>query len=149
GGGAGGAGAAGAGLLLGPLLIVVVAIIAMIAAVSAVSKALYSLGQQGYETALRVADYNGALFAAKTQLEFGRLKRDVQTAGSLADNGSKFMGALNDLEDAIRPLTDMLQNVGLQFITLLAKIATDIVQLLVKFIVFSRIIEMLEWLISH
>lgn len=130
GGGAGGAAGGGAAAAAGSLAVagMVVGVIAFVGAIAAAAKGLYELGQQGYETALRVAEYDAALYGAKTQLEISRMFRDMKTANSLSDNGAKFMDSLNNLEETVRPITDFLQNHGLELLTAI----TNVVNALIK-----------------
>lgn len=136
--GSGGSGAgpvpptgSGGGAVTGMVLTGVV-ILAFVAAVISATKALINFGKQGYETALRVAEYNGALASAKAQLEVGRLMRDIKTSNNLSENGAEFIKSLNELEEALRPITDFLQSAGLAVLTILTDMATKIIQAMNK-----------------
>lgn len=124
GGGAGGAAAGGAmagGAAIAGLAVVFVAIAAAAAAVVA---ALYKLGMAGYETALRVAQFDGQLAAAKSQLDVSRMMRDIGTARTLSEAGSGFMKSLDKLEQALRPLTDGAMEVGLNAMIVIVDFVT-------------------------
>lgn len=109
----GGAGAGGGAAIAG----VALAFVAIVAAAAVVVSALYKLGMQGYETALRVSQFNGQLAAAKAQLDVSRMMRDIGTANALSESGEGFMKALNKLEETLRPLTDGAMRTGLEFMT--------------------------------
>ncbi|TXH16716.1 MAG: hypothetical protein E6R03_04985 [Hyphomicrobiaceae bacterium] len=96
---------------------VALAFVAIVAAAAVAVQALYKLGMQGYETALRVSQFNGQLAAAKAQLDVSRMIRDIGTANSLSESGKGFMEALNKLEDTLRPITDGAMKAGLEFMT--------------------------------
>ncbi len=117
--GAGGGGAAAGGGMAGGAAVAGVALVfvAIVAAAAMAVQALYKLGMQGYETALRVSQFNGQLAAAKAQLDVSRMLRDVQTANSLSESGKGFMEALNKLEETLRPITDGAMKAGLEFMT--------------------------------
>lgn len=127
GGAASGGGMAIAGLVLG--------FIGIIAISATVVSALHKLGMQGYETALRVSQFDGQLAAAKAQLDVSRMLRDVQTARSLSESGAGFMKALDKLEAAMRPITDGALDVGLRALTEIVLLLTDSLHLLTKAIV--------------
>lgn len=130
-GGAGGGAAAGGGAGLG-LAAAVVGVIAFVAVIYMAIKALYNLGMQGYQTALRVAQFDGQLAAAKAQLDVNRLMRDIQTARDLSKSGADFMKALNRLEDTLRPLTDGALKIGLEFLTWVTNSLVEAFQFLLK-----------------
>lgn len=117
GGGAGGAAAGGAMAGGAAVAGVALAFVAIVAAAAVAVQALYKLGMQGYETALRVSQFNGQLAAAKAQLDVSRMIRDIGTANSLSESGKGFMEALNKLEDTLRPITDGAMKAGLEFMT--------------------------------
>ena len=120
GGGAAAGGAAGGGMATGGMILGGLALgaVALIAVVGVVVAALAKLGMQGYETALRVAQFDGQLSAAKAQLDVSRLMRDIGTARTLSEAGAGFMKSLDKLEAALRPITDGGMKVGLEFMTL-------------------------------
>lgn len=135
--GAGGAGAAGGGAASGGGMGVVaggliLGFTALIAVAAVAANALYKLGMQGYETALRVAQFDGQLAGAKAQLDVSRMMRDIQTARTLSESGAGFMKALDKLEAALRPITDGALNVGLLFLTEVVEALTTAFQLLLK-----------------
>jgi hypothetical protein len=136
-GGAGGGGAAAGGAMAGGAAIagVALAFVAIVAVAATVVSALYKLGMQGYETALRVSQFDGQLAAAKSQLDVSRMLRDVQTARTLSESGAGFMKALDKLEAAMRPITDGALDVGLRALTEIVLLLTDAFHLLTKAIV--------------
>lgn len=131
-GAAGGAMAGGGGMALAGL---VLGFIGLIAVTATVVSALHKLGMQGYETALRVAQFDGQLAAAKAQLNVSRMLREVQTARTLSESGAGFMKALDKLEAAMRPITDGALDVGLRALTEIVLLLTDAFHLLTKAIV--------------
>lgn len=120
GGGAAAAGGAAAGAAGGLTALtiatggVILVFVGIVAAATAAGKALYDLGMKGYETSLRVAQYDGALAGAKAQLEVGRLMRDVQSAERLSSSGEKVIKAFDKLEETLRPFTDQALIVGME-----------------------------------
>jgi hypothetical protein len=137
-GGAGGGGAAVGGAATGGGMAIaglVLGFIGIIAISATVVSALHKLGMQGYETALRVSQFDGQLAAAKAQLDVSRMLRDVQTARSLSESGAGFMKALDKLEAAMRPITDGALDVGLRALTEIVLLLTDSLHLLTKAIV--------------
>jgi hypothetical protein len=130
--GAGGAAAGGAGGMGAVIGGVVLGFTAVIAVAALAANALYKLGMQGYETALRVAQFDGQLAGAKAQLDVSRMMRDIQTARTLSESGAGFMKALDKLEAALRPITDGALNVGLLFLTEVVQALTSAFQLLLK-----------------
>ncbi len=131
---AGGAtsGAAGGGMLLPG---VILGFVGLVAVTATVISALHKLGMQGYETALRVAQFDGQLAGAKAQLDVSRMLRDVQTARSLSESGAGFMKALDKLEAAMRPITDGALDFGLRALTEIVLLLTDALHLLTKAVV--------------
>lgn len=136
-GGAGGAGAAGGAAVGGGMLTagLILGFVGLIAVTATVVSALHKLGMQGYETALRVSQFDGTLAAAKAQLDVSRMLRDVQTARSLSESGAGFMKALDKLEAAMRPITDGALDLGLRALTEIVLLLTDALQLLTKAVV--------------
>ena len=119
---AGGGGAAGVGVVAGGAAL---AILAFVAALAIAIGGVIKLGKQGYETALRVAHLDGGLTEAKAQLDVSRLMRDIHTARNLSESGSNFMAALDNLEDAFRPLTDGAFKLGLEGLTFITNGVAD------------------------
>jgi hypothetical protein len=131
-GGAGGAAGIGSGMMIAGA---VVGFVAIAAAAVAAAAALYKLGMQGYETALRVAQFDGQLAGAKAQLDVSRMMRDIQTAKTLSDSGAGFMKALDKLEAQLRPLTDGAMRVGLEALTVAVDAATQAFDMLLDVMV--------------
>ena len=126
GGAAAGGAAGGAGIGSGMMIAgVVLGFVAIAAAAATVVSALVKLGMQGYETALRVAQFDGQLAGAKAQLDVSRMMREIQTAKTLSDSGAGFMKALDKLEAAMRPVTDGALDVGLRALTEIVLLLTD------------------------
>ena len=130
---ASGAGAGGAAMGVGLAAAgVVAAFVAVIAVAAIAANALYKLGMQGYETALRVSQFDGRLSAAKAQLDVSRMMRDIGTARTLSESGANFMRALDKLEAALRPITDGALNVGLIALTEVVVLLTDAFHMMFK-----------------
>jgi hypothetical protein len=98
GGAAGGAAAAAAGFLT--------AIIGVIAALKA-------LASQSYQTALRLAEFDGGIMGAKVQLEIGDLLRDIVKADALSEAAVENLDAENRLKQAMLPYEIWFNNMGL------------------------------------
>ena len=131
GGSAGGA-AMGVGLAAAG---VIAAFVAIVAVVGIVVNSLYKLGMQGYETALRVSQFDGQLASAKAQLDVSRMMRDIQTARTLSESGAGFMRALDELEQKLRPLTDGALDISLIALTEIVLALTDAFEMMLKSIV--------------
>jgi hypothetical protein len=110
---------------MGGALLIGFAAVAAVALV--VASSLTKLGIQGYETALRLEKFDGALSGAKAQLEVGQLLRDIQTARELSKSGATLIGNVNKLEDTLRPVTDMLMVAGTDFLnTVMPKVQSGV-----------------------
>lgn len=137
GGAAGGAAAAaggmGAGVAVAAVVGLVAAFAALIAIVNAAGQAIYKLGMQGYETALRVSQYSGELNIAKAQLNVGRLMRDIQTAQDLSKSGAGMMRAIDKLEEVLRPLTTEVLSMSMTVLTKAIEELTAVMQASEKF----------------
>lgn len=144
GAGAGAAGAAGGAAAAGGLGAatiatggLILAFLALVAIVHTAAKTLYQLGVQGYETSLRLAQYDGALSAAKAQLEVNRLMRDIQSAGRLSDSGSRLIQQFDRLEAALRPFTDGALVLGMEFLIVTIDILTGAFKALIEVLLFD------------
>jgi hypothetical protein len=136
GGAAAGGAAGGAGIGSGMMIAgAVLGFVAIAAAAVAAASALYKLGMQGYETALRVSQFDGQLAGAKAQLDVSRMMRDIQTARTLSDSGAGFMKALDKLEGQLRPITDGAMKVGLEALTVAVDAVTQAFDILLDVMV--------------
>jgi len=113
GGAAAGGAAAGGGAVL-PIAIAAVAFVGLAAAVVMATKGIINMADSLAQQALRVAQWDGALSAAKAQLEVGRLLRDVGTAQALSESGAKLIGHVNKLEAIFRPISDGALVIGME-----------------------------------
>jgi len=116
-GGAPAGGGMAGGFGLAAVIGLVVSFVALIAIVNTAAQAIYKLGMQGYETALRVSQYNGELNIAKAQLNVGRLMRDIQTAQDLSKSGAGMMKAIDKLEEVLRPITTEALSISMDLLT--------------------------------
>ena len=98
----GAAAAAGLGLAAGFLT----GIIGVIAALKA-------LASQSYQTALRLAEFDGGIMGAKVQLEIGDLLRDIVKADALSEAAVENLEAENRLKQAMLPYEIWFNNMGL------------------------------------
>lgn len=116
-GGAGaGAGAAGgmaaAGAVLGPVAIVA-------AAAAAAGYAMYELAEAGYDLAYQQENAARGLAyaapqiqAALAQLDAQRMMRDIESGANTQDSYTALLQSISELEQAIRPMKDMIANVA-------------------------------------
>jgi hypothetical protein len=111
----------------------VVAFVGLIAIINTAGQAIYKLGMQGYETALRVSQYNGELNIAKAQLNVGRLMRDIQTAQDLSKSGAGMMRAIDKLEEVLRPITTEVLSVSMAVLTEAINLLTATIKGIAKF----------------
>jgi DNA-binding transcriptional MerR regulator len=81
-------------------------------AASATYKALSALAKQSYDTTVKLANYSGVLAYANSQLQVGRVLRDIESAGEISETGKDRLNAQNRLEEAIQPWSDMMSNLG-------------------------------------
>jgi hypothetical protein len=111
GGGAAG-GAAAAGAVLGPVAVVGAAAVAAGYSMYELAEAGYDLAYQQENAARSLAYAAPQIQAALAQLDAQRTMRDIESGANTQDSYTALLQSISELEQAIRPMKDMLANLS-------------------------------------
>jgi hypothetical protein len=131
-GGAAAGGGAGGVALGGTMMMAAAGVLAFVAGLTVAASVVYDLAMKGYEIVLKVSQYDGQLSAARAQLNVSRLMRDMQSAKTFSESGTRMMETLDRLEATFRPITDGVLNLALNVLTYTVNELMDAFQYLMK-----------------